>query len=194
MEVRDGRDRVVLIQCHAGDLTRQRSNAASSDGKSDFRQGYEVVIAVGSAAHATAESTTSNQRVILVVRHVAAGVSRAGKVNAGPASYDRKCSPGTEAVTSQQMAAQIKHAVIAGSNLPAESLAADKCLCNVGYTLGLNVVDFLCLPCPPGTYKQVNGTGFCVQCVAGKYSEDIAAAIGARVTGITLAVAYKFRS
>ena len=63
----------------------------------------------------------------------------------------------------------------AGSNSPAASWAADKCLCNVGYTLGLNVVDFLCLPCPPGTYKHVNGTGFCVQCVAGKYSEEIAA-------------------
>jgi hypothetical protein len=70
-----------------------------------------VVIAVSSAARATAESTTSSRSVILVVRHVAAAVSKAGKVNAGPAACDSKCSPGTEAVTSPQMAAQIKHAV-----------------------------------------------------------------------------------
>jgi hypothetical protein len=83
VEVRDGRDRVVLIQCHAGDLTRQRSNAASSDGqwKIGFSPGaMTVVIAVSSAARATAESTTSSRSVILVVRHVAAGVSKSGGV------------------------------------------------------------------------------------------------------------------
>ena len=69
-----------------------------------------VVITVSSATHATAETTTSSRSVILVVRHVAAGVSRAGKVNACPAPCDSKCSPGTETVTSPQMAAQIKHA------------------------------------------------------------------------------------
>ena len=61
-----------------------------------------VVIAVSSAARATSESTTSSRSVILVVRHVAAGVSRARKVNAGPASCDRKRAA---------RAAQIKHAV-----------------------------------------------------------------------------------
>jgi hypothetical protein len=54
-----------------------------------------VVIAVGRAARATAESTTSSRSVILAVRHVAAGVSKAGKVDAGPAACDSKCSPGT---------------------------------------------------------------------------------------------------
>ena len=61
-----------------------------------------VVIAVGSAARATAESTTSSLIVILVVRHVSAVMSRARKVNAGPASCDRKWAV---------RAAQIKHAV-----------------------------------------------------------------------------------
>ena len=70
-----------------------------------------VVIAVGSAARATAESTTSSRSVILVVRHVAAGVSKPGKVDAGPAACDSKCSPGTYAVTSPLRSAQIKHAV-----------------------------------------------------------------------------------
>ena len=54
-----------------------------------------VVIAVGRAARATAESTTSSGSVVLAVRHVAAGVSKAGKVDAGPAACDSKCSPGT---------------------------------------------------------------------------------------------------
>jgi hypothetical protein len=54
-----------------------------------------VIIEVGSAARATAESTTSSRSVILVIRHVAAGVSKAGKVDAGPAACDSKCSPGT---------------------------------------------------------------------------------------------------
>jgi hypothetical protein len=63
-----------------------------------------VVIVVSSAAHATAKSTTSSRIVILVVRHVTVVVS-------SPASCDRKCSPGTEAVTSPQIAVEIKHAV-----------------------------------------------------------------------------------
>jgi hypothetical protein len=42
-----------------------------------------VVIAVGSAARATAQSTTSSRSVILTVRHVAATVSKTRKVNAG---------------------------------------------------------------------------------------------------------------
>jgi hypothetical protein len=54
-----------------------------------------VIIAVGSAARATAESTTSSRSVILVIGHVAAGVSKAGKVDAGPAACDSKFSPGT---------------------------------------------------------------------------------------------------
>ena len=70
-----------------------------------------VVIAVSSAARATAESTTSSRSVILVVRHVAAGVSKPGKVDAGPAAGDSKCWPGTYAVTSPLRSAQIKHAV-----------------------------------------------------------------------------------
>ncbi len=59
-----------------------------------------VVIAVGSAARATAESTTSSQSVILVVRHVAVGVSRARKVNVGPASCDRKRAAQSKPVVS----------------------------------------------------------------------------------------------
>ena len=70
-----------------------------------------VVIAVGRTARATAESTTSSRSVILAVRHVAAGVSKPGKVDAGPAAGDSKCSPGTYAVTSPLRSAQIKHAV-----------------------------------------------------------------------------------
>jgi hypothetical protein len=38
---------------------------------------------VGSAAHATAERTTSSQSVILAVRHVAAAASKTRKVDAG---------------------------------------------------------------------------------------------------------------
>jgi hypothetical protein len=53
-----------------------------------------VIIAVCSAA-LTAESTTSSRSVILVIRHVAAGVSKVWKVDAGPAACDSKCSPGT---------------------------------------------------------------------------------------------------
>jgi hypothetical protein len=41
-----------------------------------------VVIAVGSAMHTTAESTTSSQSVILVVRHVPAAVSKTREVDA----------------------------------------------------------------------------------------------------------------
>jgi hypothetical protein len=53
-----------------------------------------VVIAVGSVSRTTAESTKSSQSVILVVRHVTAGVSRAGKDNAGPASCDKEMLAG----------------------------------------------------------------------------------------------------
>jgi hypothetical protein len=79
--------------------------------KVGFASGARVVIAVGRAARATAESTTSSRSVIVAVRHVAAGVSKAGKVDAGPAACDSKCSPGTYAVTSPLRSAQIKHAV-----------------------------------------------------------------------------------
>jgi hypothetical protein len=54
-----------------------------------------VVISVGRAARATAESTTSSRSVILTVRHVSARVSKARKVDAGPGACDSKCSPGT---------------------------------------------------------------------------------------------------
>ncbi len=43
-----------------------------------------VVIAVGSAARATAESTTSSRSVILVVRHVTAAVSKTWKIEPAP--------------------------------------------------------------------------------------------------------------
>ncbi len=46
-----------------------------------------------------------------VVIAVAAGVSKPGKVDAGPAAGDSKCWPGTYAVTSPLRSAQIKHAV-----------------------------------------------------------------------------------
>ena len=69
-----------------------------------------VVIAVGSAARATAESTTSSRSVILVVRHVAAAVSKTWKVNAGPAECNSESSAAsiTQTVT---RSAQIEHAV-----------------------------------------------------------------------------------
>jgi hypothetical protein len=54
-----------------------------------------VVITVCSVTQATDESTTSSLIVILVIRHVVTGVSKAGKVDAGPTACDSKCSPGT---------------------------------------------------------------------------------------------------
>ncbi len=69
-----------------------------------------VVIAVGSAVRVTAESTTSSQSVILVVRHVPAAVSKTWKVDACPAACDSESSETsiTQAVT---RSAQIEHAV-----------------------------------------------------------------------------------
>jgi ribosomal protein S7 len=50
--------------------------------KVEFAPGaMTVVITVGSAASATAESTTSSQRVILAVRHVAEAASKTKRVD-----------------------------------------------------------------------------------------------------------------
>ena len=69
-----------------------------------------VVIAVGSAARATAESTTSSLNVVLVVRHVFAAVSKTWEVNAGPAACNSESSAAsiTQTVT---RSAQIEHVV-----------------------------------------------------------------------------------
>jgi hypothetical protein len=53
-----------------------------------------VVIAVGRAARATAESTTSSQNVILAVRHVAAAASKTRKVDAGTTAGEGKSALG----------------------------------------------------------------------------------------------------
>jgi hypothetical protein len=52
-----------------------------------------VVIAVGRAARATTESTTSNRSVILAVRQVAVGVSKTRKVDAGTTAGEGKSAP-----------------------------------------------------------------------------------------------------
>jgi hypothetical protein len=52
-----------------------------------------VVIAVGSAARATAESTTSSRSVILAVRHVAAAASKTRKVDTGTTAGEGKSAP-----------------------------------------------------------------------------------------------------
>ena len=69
-----------------------------------------VVIAVGSAACATAESIASSRGVVLVVRHVAAAVSKTWKVNTGPAVCNSESST---AVITQKVtrSAQIEHVV-----------------------------------------------------------------------------------
>ena len=80
-------------------------------GKVGFAPGaMTVVIAVSSAACATAESTTISRSVVLVVRHVSAAVSKTWKVNAGPAECNSESSAAsiTQTVT---RSAQIEHAV-----------------------------------------------------------------------------------
>jgi hypothetical protein len=52
-----------------------------------------VVITVGRAARATAESTTSSQNVILTVRHVAAAASKTRKVDTGTTAGEGKSAP-----------------------------------------------------------------------------------------------------
>jgi hypothetical protein len=73
-----------------------------------------VVIAVGSAAHATAESTTSSQRVILAVRHVAAASSKTRKVDTCTTAGEGKNSPvagSTRWASPSARSAQIRGAV-----------------------------------------------------------------------------------
>jgi hypothetical protein len=90
VEFREGRD--SMQQGGA----RQGGVAAFKCGIVRWKVGFASgVMTVGRAARATAESTTSSRSVILAVRHVAAGVSKAGKVDAGPAACDSKCSPRT---------------------------------------------------------------------------------------------------
>jgi hypothetical protein len=52
------------------------------------------VIAVGRAARATAERTTSSRNVILAVRHVAAVASKTREVDAGTTAGEGKSTPG----------------------------------------------------------------------------------------------------
>jgi hypothetical protein len=52
-----------------------------------------VFIAVGRAARATTEITTSSQNVILAVRHVAAAASKTRKVDAGTTAGAGKSAP-----------------------------------------------------------------------------------------------------
>jgi hypothetical protein len=89
----------MIVEKVAKKGARQGGVAAFKCGIVRWKVGFAsgamtVVIAVGRAARATAESTTSSRSVILAVRHVPAGVSKAGKVDAGPAACDSKCSPG----------------------------------------------------------------------------------------------------
>jgi hypothetical protein len=52
-----------------------------------------VVIAVGSAARATAERTTNSRNVILAVRHVVSAASKTRKVDAGTTAGEGKSAP-----------------------------------------------------------------------------------------------------
>jgi hypothetical protein len=73
-----------------------------------------VVIDVGRAARATAESTTSSQNVILAVRHVAAAASKTRKVDAGTTAGEGKSAPGagiTRGAIPSARSAQIRGAV-----------------------------------------------------------------------------------
>ena len=54
---------------------------------------HTVIIAVGRAARATAESTTSSQNVILAVRHVDAAASKTRRVDAGTSAGEGKSAP-----------------------------------------------------------------------------------------------------
>ncbi len=56
-----------------------------------------VVIVVDSVVRLTAESTTSSQSVIIVVRHVAVAVSKTWKIDAGPAALAGDLSGDTHA-------------------------------------------------------------------------------------------------
>ena len=73
-----------------------------------------VVIAVGSAARATTESTTNSRSVILAVRHVAAAASKTRKVDAGTTAGEGKSAPVagiTRWASSSARSAQIRGAV-----------------------------------------------------------------------------------
>jgi hypothetical protein len=73
-----------------------------------------VVIAVGRAARATAENTTSGQNVILAVRHVAAAASKTRKVDTGTTAGEGKSAPGagiTRWASPSARSAQIRGAV-----------------------------------------------------------------------------------
>jgi phosphosulfolactate phosphohydrolase-like enzyme len=72
-----------------------------------------VVIDVGRAARATAESTTSSQNVILAVRHVAAAASKTRKVDAGTTAGEGKSATGagiTRGVSPSARSVQIRGA------------------------------------------------------------------------------------
>jgi hypothetical protein len=87
----------MIVEKVAKKGARQGGVAAFKCGIVRWKVGFAsgAMTVVGRAARATVESTTSSRIVILAVRHVAAGVSKAGKVDAGPAACDSKCSPGT---------------------------------------------------------------------------------------------------
>ena len=52
------------------------------------------------------------------------------------------------------------------SDSPVASTAEMACSCNLGYS------GPQCLPCSPGTYKEVRGSAPCTLCAAGKYSTE----------------------
>ena len=71
------------------------------------------------------------------------------------------------------------------SSSPAASDNITDCLCYAGYSHGeylgmsntseANSSRPVCVPCPPGYYKSVNGSSPCVACAAGKYNEEAGA-------------------
>jgi hypothetical protein len=56
-------------------------------------------------------------------------------------------------------------------SLPGSGDVTD-CICNKGYT---GPDGDVCISCPPGSYKAVNGSSQCIECPRGKYSPDEAA-------------------
>jgi len=78
MEFREGRDSIQQGGARQGGVAAFKCGIVRL--KVGFAPGaMTVVIAVGRAARATAESTTNSQNVILVVRHVAAAASKTRK-------------------------------------------------------------------------------------------------------------------
>jgi hypothetical protein len=103
----------------AGKVFMQLDTAAFKCGIVRWKVGFTpgamtVVIAVSSAAHATAESTTSSRSVILAVRHVAAAASKTRKVYDCTTAGEGKNAPvtgSTRWASPSARSAQIRGAV-----------------------------------------------------------------------------------